>query len=173
MPCKTRTKAYPRRCTNPGDADWNADWKVLSCELTPVPAESAKDLTFAGGSYGMPLTLETFCGTERYVSLQNTAFRFFNAYLKGDRKTALTVADEDALMGAFNERVSSLDEQGLTLCGFGSDGSPSAYAEYDFTRTDEWGDQQVFYFHIRFTCTTSETDAGRKTWRVIGFDFEG
>lgn len=76
-------------------------------------------------------------------------------------------------MGAFNKRVSSLDEQGLTLSDFGSDDPSSAYAEYDFMRTDEWGDRQLFYFHIRFTCTTSGTDAGRKVWRVTGFDFEG
>lgn len=75
-------------------------------------------------------------------------------------------------MGAFNGKVGSLEGQGLTLCGFGSDDPSSAYAEYYFTRTDEWGDRQLFYFGMRFECVDSGTGAGRKTWHVTGFDFE-
>ncbi len=40
------------------------------------------------------------------------------------------------------------------------------------TQADEWGGEQLFYFVMRFECADSGTDAGRKTWRVAGFDFD-
>lgn len=145
-------------------------WKVTECTLTAVPADDFIGLSFEAteNAPALPVTLEAFCGDDRYVCLQNTAFRFFVAYLNSDLETAREIVTEEfESRGDFpaQKPLDDLDEQDFVYYIFGET-EENAYATIGYYMEEDEG---LWYMILAFDCV--DDGAGGKTWKVSGYDF--